>query len=213
MAKSVLEAGWGMLKTQLQYKRQQVGSCVAIADEKYTSRACSSCGALTGPAGVNGLGVRQWVCRACGDTRDRDANAARTSWPRGGVPRPFSGTSPRISLRRRAGRLARARHGPRRLVRRHEHRIFASVEITDPAAYEDYRRRVPAIIAAYGGRYLARGGAVERLEGDAPLNRLVILEFSDIAQLKAFYNSAEYQPLLAIRKRAARSSLLAIEGV
>jgi uncharacterized protein (DUF1330 family) len=98
-------------------------------------------------------------------------------------------------------------------VRRHEHRIFASVEITDPAAYEDYRRRVPAIIAAYGGRYLARGGAVERLEGDAPLNRLVILEFSDIAQLKAFYNSAEYQPLLAIRKRAARSSLLAIEGV
>ena len=39
--------------------------------------------------------------------------------------------------------------------------IFASVEITDPAAYEEYRRRVPAIIAAYGGRYLARGGAVE----------------------------------------------------
>jgi uncharacterized protein (DUF1330 family) len=91
--------------------------------------------------------------------------------------------------------------------------IFASVEITDPAAYEDYRRRVPAIIAAYGGRYLARGGAVERLEGDAPLNRLVILEFPDMARLKAFYNSAEYQPLLAIRKRAARSNLLAIEGV
>jgi uncharacterized protein (DUF1330 family) len=91
--------------------------------------------------------------------------------------------------------------------------IFASVEITEPAAYEDYRRRVPAIIAAYGGRYLARGGAVERLEGDAPLNRVVILELPDMAQLKAFYRSAEYQPLLAIRKRAARSNLLAIEGV
>jgi uncharacterized protein (DUF1330 family) len=91
--------------------------------------------------------------------------------------------------------------------------LFASVEITDPAAYEEYRRRVPAIIAAYGGRYLARGGAVERLEGDAPLNRLVILEFPDMAQLKAFYNSADYQPLLAIRKHAARSNLLAIEGV
>lgn len=91
--------------------------------------------------------------------------------------------------------------------------IFASVEITDPAAYEDYRKRVPAIIAAYGGRYLARGGAVERLEGDVPLNRQVILEFPDMAQLKAFYNSAEYQPLLAIRRRAARSNLLAIEGV
>jgi uncharacterized protein (DUF1330 family) len=91
--------------------------------------------------------------------------------------------------------------------------IFASVEITDPAAYEEYRRRVPAIIAAYGGRYLARGGAVERLEGNAPVNRLVIVEFPDMARLKAFYNSAEYQPLLAIRQRAARSNLLAIEGV
>jgi uncharacterized protein (DUF1330 family) len=91
--------------------------------------------------------------------------------------------------------------------------IFASVEITDPAAYEDYRRRGPAIIAAFGGRYVAGGGAVERLEGDAPLNRLVILEFPDMGQLKAFYNSAEYRPLLAIRKRAARSNLLAIEGV
>jgi len=91
--------------------------------------------------------------------------------------------------------------------------IFASVEITDPAAYEEYRRRVPAIIAAYGGRYLARGGAVERLEGNAPVNRLVIVEFRDMVRLKAFYNSAEYQPLLAIRQRAARSNLLAIEGV
>ena len=91
--------------------------------------------------------------------------------------------------------------------------LFASIEITDPAAYEEYRGRVPAIIEAYGGRYLARGGAVERLEGDAPSERLVILEFPDMARLKAFYNSAEYQPLLAIRQRAARSSLLAIEGV
>jgi uncharacterized protein (DUF1330 family) len=91
--------------------------------------------------------------------------------------------------------------------------IFASVEITDPAAYEECRRRVPAIIAAYGGRYLARGGAVERLEGNAPVNRLVIVEFPDMVQRKAFYNSAEYHPLLAIRQRAARSNLLAIEGV
>jgi uncharacterized protein (DUF1330 family) len=91
--------------------------------------------------------------------------------------------------------------------------IFASVEITDPAAYEEYRRRVPAIIAAYGGRYLARGGAVERLEGNAPVNRLVIVEFPDMVRLKAFYNSVEYQPLLAIRQRAARSNLLAIEDV
>ena len=91
--------------------------------------------------------------------------------------------------------------------------LLANIEITDAAAFEEYRRLVPVVIAAYGGRYLVRGGAVERLEGNAPLNRMVILEFPDMARLKTFYHSAEYQPLLALRKRAATSTLLAIEGV
>jgi putative transposase len=77
MAKSVLDAGWGMLKTQLQYKGQQAGRSVSIVNERYTSRTCSACAALTGPAGVNGLRVRTWMCTACGDTHDRDVNAAR----------------------------------------------------------------------------------------------------------------------------------------
>jgi uncharacterized protein (DUF1330 family) len=91
--------------------------------------------------------------------------------------------------------------------------LLASIEVTDAAAFEQYRAQVPALIAAYGGRYLVRGGAVERLEGNAALNRMVIVEFPDMARLKAFYQSDEYQPLLAMRKRAAISTLLAIEGV
>jgi uncharacterized protein (DUF1330 family) len=91
--------------------------------------------------------------------------------------------------------------------------ILANIEITDHVAYEEYRRRVPAVIAAYGGRYLARGGAVQRLEGDVPIHRLVILEFPNMEHLNAFYHSAEYQSLLIIRQRAAKSNLLAIEGV
>jgi putative transposase len=77
MAKSVFDAGWGMLRMQLQYKGRQAGRCVTVVNENNTSRTCSSCGALTGPAGVNGLRVRTWVCRGCGDTHDRDVNAAR----------------------------------------------------------------------------------------------------------------------------------------
>ncbi len=77
MAKSVLDAGWGLLKTQLQYKGQQAGRSVQIVSERNTTRACSSCGALTGPAGLDMLAVRTWTCRECGDTHDRDVNAAR----------------------------------------------------------------------------------------------------------------------------------------
>jgi IS605 OrfB family transposase len=77
MAKSVLDSGWGMLKTQLQYKGQQAGRSVEVVNEKNTTRTCSSCGALTGPTGLDMLVVRQWTCSECGDAHDRDVNAAR----------------------------------------------------------------------------------------------------------------------------------------
>jgi putative transposase len=77
MAKSVLDSGWGMLKTMLQSKGQQAGRIVQIASERYTSSSCSSCGSLSGPRGVNGLPVRLWVCADCGESHDRDVNAAK----------------------------------------------------------------------------------------------------------------------------------------
>jgi uncharacterized protein (DUF1330 family) len=91
--------------------------------------------------------------------------------------------------------------------------IYGDIEVTDPAAYETYRQQVPALIAAHGGRYLVRGGAVEVLEGERRPRRQVILEFPDMARLKAFYTSPQYQTLIAIRQGASHGSLLAIEGV
>ena len=43
--------------------------------------------------------------------------------------------------------------------------VIADVEVIDSVGYEEYRQKVPATIAAYGGRYIARGGATEVLEG------------------------------------------------
>lgn len=77
MAKSVLDSGWGMLRAQLQYKGQQAGRRVEVVNEAFTTRACSGCGALTGPAGRTGLVVRAWQCSDCGAEHDRDVNAAR----------------------------------------------------------------------------------------------------------------------------------------
>ena len=91
--------------------------------------------------------------------------------------------------------------------------IFANVEITDPVGYEEYRKQVPATIAQYGGRYLTRAGATEVLEGNWTSKRVVILEFPDMAQLKAWYDSPEYRPLREIRDRTAKSIVLAIEGL
>ena len=77
MAKSVLDSGWGMLKTQLLYKGEYAGRRVRIVDERNTSRTCSHCDSFTGPAGIHGLRVRTWICSGCGACHDRDVNAAR----------------------------------------------------------------------------------------------------------------------------------------
>jgi uncharacterized protein (DUF1330 family) len=76
--------------------------------------------------------------------------------------------------------------------------LIADVEIIDAVGYEEYRRKVPATIAAYGGRYLARGGTTERLEGGWSPERCVILEFPSLAKFKAWWTSPEYLPLRAI---------------
>jgi putative transposase len=91
MAKSVLDAGWGMLKTQLQYKGQQAGRSVIIVSERDSTRTCSDCKALTGPTGLDMLVVRMWVCSACGVTHDRDVNSARNHLSAGRSPPSVSG--------------------------------------------------------------------------------------------------------------------------
>jgi putative transposase len=77
MAKSVLDSSWGMLKRMLQYKGEHAGRSVVVVSERNTTRACSFCGTLSGPAGKDMLGVRQWVCSECGAEHDRDENASR----------------------------------------------------------------------------------------------------------------------------------------
>ena len=91
--------------------------------------------------------------------------------------------------------------------------LHGDIEITDPEAYEEYRRKVPAMITAHGGRYLVRGGAAELLEGEGTLSRQILLEFPTMSDLRAFYDAPEYQSLKALRQRGTTVRLVAIEGV
>ena len=64
--------------------------------------------------------------------------------------------------------------------------FVVEIDVQDAAAFEEYRKQVPATIARYGGRYLVRGGATETLEGDWRPGRIGILEFPSREQAKAF---------------------------
>ncbi|MGB9641394.1 MAG: DUF1330 domain-containing protein [Anaerolineales bacterium] len=91
--------------------------------------------------------------------------------------------------------------------------VIVDIEVTDPQGYEEYKKLAPAAVALYGGKYLARGGACEVLEGDWQPNRLVILQFEDVEKAKAWLNSEEYRPARQLRQRYAHSNMVVIEGV
>jgi len=78
MAKSVLDTGWHMLKTQLKYKANARSVVYLEVPERNTTQTCSSCGIISAssPKGRAGLGIREWMCE-CGVTHDRDINAAK----------------------------------------------------------------------------------------------------------------------------------------
>jgi putative transposase len=77
MAKSVLDAGWSAFRAMLEYKAMARRARFEVVNEAYSSRTCSSCLARSGPQGLAGLGIREWVCSDCGARHDRDLNAAR----------------------------------------------------------------------------------------------------------------------------------------
>jgi len=87
------------------------------------------------------------------------------------------------------------------------------IEVTDPENYARYREMAPAIVAAFGGTYLMRGGATETVEGTWQPERLVILEFPSMERLQAFYNAPEYQEAKALRQRSTRSTMVFCEGL
>lgn len=91
--------------------------------------------------------------------------------------------------------------------------VVVEIDIRDPEQYEEAKRLTPTTVAAYGGRYLARGGRTETLEGSWSPRRLVILEFESIERAKEWWDSAEYRPVKAVRQRFAQTNMVVTEGV
>ena len=85
--------------------------------------------------------------------------------------------------------------------------------VRDPAAFEAYRTIAAKAIAAYGGRYLIRGGAASLAEGGLPPRTLIVVEFPTMERLREWYGSAEYAQALKLRVTAFDRRLIFVEGV
>jgi uncharacterized protein (DUF1330 family) len=90
--------------------------------------------------------------------------------------------------------------------------VVVDIQIHDPVRYEEYRRLAAPSVRAYGGRYLARGGAVSTLEGEWPCGRFVLLEFPSAARAREWWSSDLYAPIQAIRHASAETKMILVEG-
>ena len=86
-------------------------------------------------------------------------------------------------------------------------------EVTDPDTMKDYSAGVGATVAKYNGKPLVRGGAFEVVEGDYQSRRMIIMEFPDMATLKAWYDSDDYAALKEMRQSSSSANIVAVEGM
>ena len=91
--------------------------------------------------------------------------------------------------------------------------VVVEIEVLDAGRYETYKRMVPPSLAAYGGRFVVRGGAAETLEGEWSPKRLVIVKFPSMERAKAWWGSPEYAETKGLRQATARTRMIVVEGV
>jgi uncharacterized protein (DUF1330 family) len=90
--------------------------------------------------------------------------------------------------------------------------VILDIEVTDPVLYEEYKKKSTGAAAAFGGRFVVRGGKTEVWEGDWKPSRVVVLEFESVSSAREWYDSELYRPARALREASARTSMIVVEG-
>jgi uncharacterized protein (DUF1330 family) len=91
--------------------------------------------------------------------------------------------------------------------------LISQIEVHDPQGYEEYRKLVGASLAKYGGKFVARGGKVDVLEGNWRPKRVVICEFESLTRAREWYDSPEYKPAMDIRQKTSDAKIIVVDGL
>ena len=91
--------------------------------------------------------------------------------------------------------------------------LIADVEVTDESLYAQFRERMTPAMESYGGRFVARGGEIEVVDGSWNPTRLAIVAFDSMAQARSWLASPENKALDDIRARSSSINFVLVEGV
>lgn len=91
--------------------------------------------------------------------------------------------------------------------------MIAELDVTDPSWVRDYIANVTPLVERMGGRYLARTGAIDVVEGDRPPPQtIVLIEWPSKEAADAFYDSDDYRPYREARQAGARNQFVTVAG-
>ena len=91
--------------------------------------------------------------------------------------------------------------------------VVVEIEILDPVGYEEYKKQAATTVHKYGGKYIARGGKTEVLEGDWNPKRIVVLQFESMERAKEWLNCEEYREPRKMRHATAKTNMILVEGL
>jgi uncharacterized protein (DUF1330 family) len=91
--------------------------------------------------------------------------------------------------------------------------IVDIAKIHDERVYARYREHVSSGLVAAGGRYLARGGAVDVLEGSWRPGRLVLVRFDSPEAARRWWASSDYAELRQMRQDSTTTNMVLVEGI
>jgi uncharacterized protein (DUF1330 family) len=90
--------------------------------------------------------------------------------------------------------------------------IIDATDVNNPEMYREYVRKVPEIVAKFGGKYLARGGNVVSVCGEWKPERLIVVEFESMIKFQKWFNSPEYRAIKHLREGSSNVNAVVIEG-
>jgi uncharacterized protein (DUF1330 family) len=90
--------------------------------------------------------------------------------------------------------------------------VIGHITVKDPEKWAEYRSRVPATLAPWGGEVVLRGRRITVLSGEHPYSDTVVIQFPDAGAIAEWYRSPAYQTLIPLRLQAAEMVLISYES-
>jgi uncharacterized protein (DUF1330 family) len=91
--------------------------------------------------------------------------------------------------------------------------LIGHVQVTDPDGWKQYATALRTTLEPYHVKALARAQAVALDGSTPPAGTTVILEFKSMDDIKAFWNSPEYQAIIPLREKSSKSIIYALPAL